>query len=366
MSKPPQNPIEQVWQPTSFLMRGVAAPFTTPGLAGTRVRSGQRGTELVMPHRAGGRGAFVLAWPEVADFCAPTVHDTLLIEAVAALPTLTPRNVRQAARAVAGAGAAGHAAQEAVEAARKRDKQRALSMNELLLQMLLTQAEGTGCALAELHQRSTGVFQRLALSLGRPAAALAADVERLAVVYATIGLGREAGAYPCRQVLGAVERLRTELAGWTGKTPDHVEPGVALVMSATETVVDLARRSLARATARADDLVALLGEMTPDRPDPPPILGELTRAEWLLDGWEAICLVWRIAAETGGYRAALAEMVLMVPVIPQEAEGWGCPSLHEVERQHMRRMLPWLEDWRAGAALPGLIARNERIRAMAA
>ena len=319
-----------------------------------------------MPHRAGGRGTFVLAWPEVADFCTPTVHDSLLIEAVAALPALTPRTVRRAAQGVAGAGAAGHAAQDAVEAAQKRDKRQALSMNELLLQMLLVQTEGAGCALAELYQRSKGVFQRLAPSLGRPPAALAADVEQLAVLYATIGLGPEGRAYPCRQVLGAVDRLQPDLAGWVGRNPGGVEPGVALIMSASETVADLARRSLAQAAARAEDLVALLSEMARDRPGPPPILGELTRTEWLLDGWEAICLVWRIAVETGSHRAALAEMVFMVPVMPQEAENWSGSSLNEVERQNMRRTLPWHEDWRAGSAVPGLIARNERIRALAA
>lgn len=347
-------------------MRGVAAPFTTPGLAGTRMRSGQRGIELVMPHRAGGRGTFVLTWPEVADFCTPTVYDSLLIEAVAALPALTPRTVRRAAQLVAGAGAAGHAAQDAVEAAQTRDKRQALSIKELLLQMLLLQSEGAGCALPELSQRSKAAFQRLAPPLGRPAAALAADMEQLAALYATIGLGPEGMAYPCRQALGAVDRLRRELAGWTGKNPGGVEPGMALIMSASETVAELARRSLARAAARAEDLVALLGEMTRDRTAAAPILSELTRTEWLLDGWEAICLVWRIAVETGGSHAALAEMVFMVPVIPQEAEGWDSLPLHEVERQHMRRTLPWLEDWRAGAAVPALIARNERIRALAA
>ncbi len=44
------------------------------------------------------------------------------------------------------------------------------------------------------------------------------------------------------------------------------------------------------------------------------------RADWVLDGWEWVCLLWLAAADTGAARRrALLEMAQLVPVLPGEA-----------------------------------------------
>src|ERR1700712_5461419 len=51
------------YHPTTFLERGVAVPFTTPMLAGTRARPAEKqGLELVIPNPSGGRGVYIMAW----------------------------------------------------------------------------------------------------------------------------------------------------------------------------------------------------------------------------------------------------------------------------------------------------------------
>ncbi|MEJ0048699.1 MAG: hypothetical protein WDN04_23255 [Rhodospirillales bacterium] len=91
----------------------------------------------------------------------------------------------------------------------------------------------------------------------------------------------------------------------------------------------------------------------------------LARAEWLLDGWDQICLVWELA-EDDRRRAAVSEMALMVPAIPKEAGDWVNRHLDETERHRMRRIVQSFEDWRTGSLVFDLIGRNELIRALAA
>ena len=90
------------YRPATFLERGVALPLTTPVLLGARIRPAERaGAELILPNPAGSEGVYILPWPALHDFCAPSLHDRALWERVTALPVLTPATVREAARQVA-------------------------------------------------------------------------------------------------------------------------------------------------------------------------------------------------------------------------------------------------------------------------
>jgi len=56
----------------------------------------------------------------------------------------------------------------------------------------------------------------------------------------------------------------------------------------------------------------------------------------------------------------------MVPVVPREADEWLGITLDEQERQRLRKLVHRFEDWRTGGLVFELIARNERLRAIAA
>ena len=63
-------------------------------------------------------------------------------------------------------------------------------------------------------------------------------------------------------------------------------------------------------------------------------------------------------------RAALAEIALIVPVLPREVAQWtGNACEMDFVLRH-RRMVLRNEDWRTGAIVFELIARNERVRAL--
>ena len=92
-------PLLDAYTPTSFQERGVAVPFTTPRLAGARIRRPERsGTEFIVPNPSGGRGVYVLHWGALRQLCRPTVHDTLLHQRIARLAVIDPAGVRLAAR----------------------------------------------------------------------------------------------------------------------------------------------------------------------------------------------------------------------------------------------------------------------------
>src|ERR1700712_948232 len=95
-------PLIRPYHPVTFLERGVAVPFTTPMLAGTRARPADKGgLELVIPNPSGGRGVYIMAWTSISALCTPTLHDRQLNERIATLTNVTPHTIRQVGREVA-------------------------------------------------------------------------------------------------------------------------------------------------------------------------------------------------------------------------------------------------------------------------
>jgi len=349
---------DQLWQPGTFLERGVAVPFTTPALAGTRLRAATRGMELIVPHPAGGRGVYIMGCSELPHFCTPTLHDLKLSERLTALPQVTPRTMRDAAWAVAALGAAGRAARAAATTAMQADRMGQVLASAALLHRLVAQRNGAPCPAAELPVQAKAVLLQLAPMMRRPAATLTADIEALAGLLAGVALG---GAAPARCAItaNAIEGLVADLKQLPASVPGHGAHAVALVLSAAETTSAMARRMQAQTQALLDDVTSLLAQWAtaPDR-----LAASILGIEWLLDGWAHTCMVWResgIAARRG----ALAEMALLVPVIPKEASDVTGIPLNEAARQQLRALVLSGQDWRTGGVALDLVARNERILA---
>ena len=134
-------PLTEAYKPASFAERGVAVPFTTPRLAGARVRAAERtGTEFIVPNPSGGRGVYIMPWTGIASLCRPTLHDKVLSTRIAVLRGVTPATIRRVARAIAGEGLAGEDAMEAARLAADTDQNDRLVTNFLLLMALIEQA----------------------------------------------------------------------------------------------------------------------------------------------------------------------------------------------------------------------------------
>jgi hypothetical protein len=369
----PTLPLVQSYHPTTFLDRGVAVPFTTPLLAGTRARPAERGgTELVVPNPSGGRGVYILPWGDLRALCNPTVHDRRLNERAAALPSIVPSSIRDLARQVAAEGLAGPAAKQAAEIALEADRRDRLLTNFLLLMLVVKQigsrmapaADGHPERAPDLAERARQAVVLIAARLGQPADMVAANLETLADLL--IGIGLPGQTEECRipRLLRTLGRVHDEVSAWRGQRGDGNSSLCAeMVVSAGALTLTCAETTLAEAHALTNDITALLRDWATA---PAKIARVAARPDWLLDGWEQICCLWDDATDPADRPAALVEMALLVPILPQETALWIGAVVDPVKLAAYRRKVLLNEDWRTGMAVYTLIARNERLRAMAA
>jgi hypothetical protein len=171
----------------------------------------------------------------------------------------------------------------------------------------------------------------------------------------------EAGRIP-----GLINQLRTmreEIAEWasTQRDGDRVLFAHA-VCSVSDFTRLVAGALVTRTRALTDDMVGLLRQWAAD---PEAVVGVAERPEWLLDGWEQICLVWNDARDNAARRLALVEIADYIPTIPRELNEWGGGRANLGDVFADQGHITLNEDWRTGATVFDLIARNERLRAAA-
>lgn len=370
----PLNPLPAAmpYHPTTFQERGVALPFTTPLLGGARGRlSPNRGLELIVHNPAGGRGVYVMPWTAVTSLCRPTLHDKVLSSRIAFLTSITPTTVRAVAQATAAEGLAGEAAMEAARTAAKTDESdRRAAIHDLLAALirqvnldpdLSSEVAGAGAPNLDARARQTTVW--LAQSLGRPADWGAGALHALADTMASVGVipGGEVGRMP--RLIKMLRETRAGIAEWIGtqRGGDRVSHA-QMVCSVSDQALTLAGATLERAREQTDDMVGLLRAWSVD---PDAVRRLAARPEWLLDGWEQICLLWNYAPENAARRAALVEIAEYLPALPREVTEWNgaAAAMEGLFAEH--RPIPLNEDWRTGAAVFDLVGRNEQLRAAA-
>jgi hypothetical protein len=132
-----------------------------------------------------------------------------------------------------------------------------------------------------------------------------------------------------------------------------------MLVKASAQVVSAATAALQDARAAASPVSPLLRAWarTPDA-----VVSRIGRAEWLLDGWDRIVLLWGEAKRPPKRRAALLEMAQLVPIMPQDAADLIAAAQPDANDEECR-VITLSEGWRTGPASFGLVARNERLRA---
>ncbi len=358
------------YRPATFLERGLAMPLTTPTLLGARIRPAERrGLELVLPNPAGAEGVYILPWSALHDFCAPSLHDRMLWDRVAGLPLLSPGTVREAARRVAVDGYAGRAASVAAKAADRVRREGTARTQYGLLLLLLRQGEPPGLGLpppdrdhpASIQQRVRAVLRRRSGEVN-PERALEI-IEEAATALAGVGLDAGEDA-PLPRVARDLRAMTLSIAGWASARPPEDRPSAQLIVAATELTLRCAERAMSELRGLTAEMWALLRRWDGDADR---IRAQATRPDWLLDGWDALAGLWQ-SAPPDARLATLAEMALLVPVIPAEARDWfGFDAEGEMERHRgglrtWRRTVLARQDWVTGrlATLPQ--ERNEMLR----
>ena len=166
----PTLPLVASHHPTTFLERGVAAPFTSPLLAGARVRPADRGgIEVIVPNPAGRRRAYILPRSGICRLSRPTVHDSTLYLRITERQGITPGTIRAAARDVAAEGLAGQEAADAAGVAQAGETRDRLATNFLLMVAAVRQIDPTGVVdKAEVMDRHPALQRRAWPAARRP------------------------------------------------------------------------------------------------------------------------------------------------------------------------------------------------------
>ncbi len=322
----------------TFEERGASVPFTTPALAGARVRRDARhGLVLVVSNPAGGRSVYVLPWSAVRDMCHPTLHDGMLYDHLSASrgKPITPGTVRIAARRVATDGAAGRPALAAALKAVQADTDSCQASNQYLLSVLAAQ---------------TAVRADLT------------EVATLAVIVDEIGIGPHAARASVPVRLSRLKAFHKELAALSRTATD--ETGyLAMTCGMAAMAIHCADAVMAAARVRLADIGALLAGLRNHASELAALVG---RPAWVLDGWDLPCLLWEAASDAGAQRAALNEIGPALAVLPHEAEQWVGASTDVPANHAVRRIVGVNQDWRTGVSTLEVVARNERFRALAA
>jgi hypothetical protein len=360
----------QSHQPASFLERGVAVPFTTPQLAGARIRSAPRtGTEFVVPNPSGGRGVYILNWTGVRQLCRPTVHDTLLHQRISRLPVMEPGGVRLVARKLAAEGLAGHDATIAASASAEADKQELILANFLLLVMLMEQVEPAGLRISadtertpELDRRARRIVTQVGQAIGRKPGQIGDDLEALSALFLPIGLPGETPPARLPKLTARLQATADGLAAWAAQYPNDSCAGLAASLGRSASVTaTCAANTLAAARGMTADVRGLLQVWAGS---PAEVIKEAGRTEWILDGWERFCLLWETADTVSVQRAVLREMAQLVPMLPKEGIDLGGGPLELEQLEPVLRAARLNAGGGGGGAAHGLVARNERLQGM--
>jgi hypothetical protein len=366
----PALPLTESHHPATFAGRGVAVPFTTPMLAGTRVRASTRtGVELVVPNPSGGRGVYILHWPGVQALCRPTVHDTMLFRRLTRLPTIDPASIRDAALQIAREGHAGQDALAAAEITVAHDRSQRLRAHFMLLTGLVAQVDPDGEATtslaqptADLDRRATAALQHIAPRVGRSAAELATGLAAMGDVFAPVGVATTDYDARIARLLIRLRDTHADLSQWLDIDPENdigglgrtVEAAIKRACDSGEAVLVLTRSALADPTALLRRWIA----------DEAGVRALADRSDWLLDGWERIALLWLSANPNAFRRAVLLEMAPLLPVLPREVAGWTDVSIHPEAMEQVCRVTSREDAWRTGSPAFALIERNEKLLAM--
>jgi hypothetical protein len=364
------------YKPVTFLDRGVTLPFTTPALLGGRIRPGdRRQAELILSNPAGVEGVYILPWSAMPDICSPTLHDRALWVRVSQMPQLTPRTVREATRMVAADGHAGRtAARAAAEVTLATRNARTLTQYYLLLE-LVRQGEPAGLGLppperddpTSVERRARAVLHRRRNEAGLSPAAAFETLAELAEVFEPCGLIRDPTKARLPRLASDIGVVIQDLNHWS-ETADPIDRICSrLLAHSAALTLRCVKVALADTHALLDDLWGLLLRW---QLDPEPIQLQAARPEWLLDGWDLICGLWRGSPADRRSGAAL-DMANLVPVIPAEVGEWvgfdapGDMDTHQSGLRRWRRTVQPNQDWVTGRMLEQT-ARNEALRARCA
>lgn len=366
--------------PSTFEDRGAAVAFTTPLLAQTRVRRGERDQlEVLVPGLAEGRSLYVIPWRALPLAFPMTVHDRMLQDLIATSGGCSPEDIRKAVLQAAREGLAGIEAVDQAEVTLTADAEQRMLINFQLIAAML-QAVGLestdllkgGLTSAEGQATTRVLIGRAAKRLSLEPQQLYAHIAELAAVLEPIGmastsppaLARMARPGRLRRLATELEEFRRSILDWASGNVSEAAPIAIFCGEVAEHTLILVRNVINDIDQSVARFETLLREW--DRQSLPLRQGA-TRLSWLVDGWEFVIGSWRNARGKDRHVQDMAvhDIFRVLPLLPRDETKDSHVQMADHIMASNRRSVRAYVDWRSGQLDVDLVARIEAIKARA-
>jgi hypothetical protein len=341
--------------PRVVVAAGVLVEFTTPILAGSRVRLSDANTLEVVISGIGGSGQFVVPLDHLDKAVTLTVHDRALCGEIMKRNAHAPEEVRRIVLAVAEMGLGGRKAAQAARQAMADEQTECLMTTACLLRRLVAQGGKAAPAAARALLACAGAGADACRELVAAAARAAhtcgdgvyAAIEEWGAIVAPVGV-------PDMPVESRMRRLSRQLLGLASELRDWAEDDVSPIAANARELAQQVERIAARAVTQVAAIDAPAAAMLQTLPAWRRVAPELRKAvdslAWILNGWATNLGYWREAAHVS--RDDQIQIVAMMFAMtcqhrePMPANRWRGDDLRALQRDAQNAQLH--KDWKTG------------------
>ncbi len=321
----PEKNLELIktYQPENFQDRGVAVAFTSPMLSGARVRKADHDKknkmEIIVPNPSGGRGVYIMPWSAIEDAFNPSLHDHILAREISSLEDFSPTNIRKICARVTTKGSAGRLAQESALMALNIEKEQIVKTNSYLISGIIRATDNTTNAQPndreskeDKEKKIKSAIQTTAKHLGASPETIMRYIEKIAALLVPVGVGLEKNEAYLSCALIELIKFCKEVEAWSRTSNGQLSQGKLLAKHAAATAT-ATYNAITEAINYATSPLTLLRDWHTRRDT---MITKINRADWLLDGWPQIIILWKIATETGDRIKAMDEIIRILPFLP--------------------------------------------------
>jgi hypothetical protein len=355
--------------PSTFEERGTFVPFTTPLLAGARVRKNYRHLlELCVPGFSEAKGHYIVPWTAVHELTQLTLHDRMLHEHVLQKRVSTPYAMRLAVIAVASTGLAGPAvAAAAAKAIAEDEEMKAVNHVLLILRFLQENGKSEAASLHDLAATNRRDRVRKALfatasDLGLPADELDNRLAALALMTYSAGVAWAPQPGRLRALAKTLTEMRDDMRAWGTAQISEAGPMALFAAAVIDMSVGIGDTLLRKFDAAMKSPTSVIANWAATKAEPEQLTDRLS---WLLDGWEGIVPWWQGCRTDEARAGAVARMLPSLPIVPRlEMDPTGREEL-DLLVETGRRLVRLHHDWLTGEPDTDVIARIEAVKARA-
>jgi hypothetical protein len=315
--------------PSTFEERGAAVAFTTPALAGARVRTDERhGLTVLVKNFSGTAAIYAIPISALFEVFATTVHDRALIETIQTETARSPSAIRRETLRVMSLGLAGPEGKAKGAEIIEADNQFRVYLEQVILISMLKAID------ADVSSIVTGDFgdphsifgmkqhlHDLMTPLGMGPELIDERLLALSDAVSFIGFPNDDSEGRLRTLLREIDIFTSKMENRARATNAEFGKIFSLSVQTAEQTMSLARPLIGHIDYLLNDLVYLMNNWDSQFIN---ILRNADRLSWLLDGWETVlafakdCDEW----DNDSIWDNSEILVAMLPIIPR-GEAFG-------------------------------------------